>query len=238
MANATINGAIYSNLYSTKFGGTTEPGVADPYLSGYGWVWFKDFPAEVANYTQGLTQNQCMSALTALAIGYTLPEVTLGTTTQEGLGGLSFSVPTKLEIGHTCTIKFIEMSGTPVYSIIHGWIQYIRDVRTGLAANLNATNKASYSASCYFWTTKPDGQTIEEAYLVTGMFPTTDPIATFNTERATVEKHETDITFSLDNIWPSTSANSNFGNAFILNNISSLQSQLLAMRNTWINWGG
>ncbi len=235
MGTSTIENGIYQNLFMGRFGGTTEPGVVDPYVSGYGFLWFDTIP----NITfDGISTNQAQEALAALFVSMTPPTVSLEKATQTGLGGLKFSAPTNITVEDNFTVKFLEVSGTPIYTIIHGWVQYIRDIRTGLANDLNATQKSDYSASAYYWTTKPDGQTIEQAWLFTGMFPTTDPTNLYTTTRGAGEKLEVDITFSFDNVWPLARTDPNFGSTFVVSKVESLIATILSFQSTWLSWSG
>ena len=45
---------------------------------------------------------------------------------------------------------------------------------------MEAYNKENYGATLAYWTTKPDGVTVEFAAIYTGMFPTKDPMDLFS----------------------------------------------------------
>jgi hypothetical protein len=87
----------------------------------------------------------------------------------------------------------------------------IRDNKIGLTAfkgtkgstvvGSAAYNKANYSATLLYWTTKPDGVTVEYAAAYSGVFPTKDPLDAFTGDINSVDKLEIDIEYSLDRVW-------------------------------------
>jgi len=87
----------------------------------------------------------------------------------------------------------------------------IRDNKIGLTAlagnNGNDTltkfnyNKADYSATLLYYTTKPDGVTVEHATAYSGVFPTKDPLDSFTGDITAIDKLEIDINYNVDMIW-------------------------------------
>lgn len=229
-------GDITSNIFLRAFGGTSEPGVADPYLSGYVYVYFEVLPSLLPNYT-GLGNQEVSKVLSALAHRVTLPTSTLNKTTITGLGGKKWSVPTNVDVGDTATITFLEMSGTPIFNIIHGWVTMIRDIRMG-SSNMKGADytKKNYSATAYVITTKPDSETVESAFLLTGMFPQKDPYDSFGGDVATIDKVDIDVDFNVDNIW--TASTNSSGQGFVLQKAQTIISTITATKQNLINWGG
>ncbi len=235
-----LNTAFQNNLYSRAFGGTTEPGVADPYITGYGFVWFNQIPAMLATggYNTSMSQTQIQATLGALAYTIDIPAISLNKQTIEGTGGVQFNMPTRLNIGNTMTITFLELSGTPITNIINGWGQMLRDIRTGLS-NLIGTDyrKANYSSTVYYWTTKPDGYTIEQAWALTGVWPETRITNQLNTDVTNNSDVRLDVTFSIDNIYP-YSNDVLGGNSFIGSKLGGLITTILSYKETLQTFAG
>lgn len=202
MPKAELQKSIYKNLFTRTFGGTTEPGVADLFISGYGYFWFEYLPPDLPKYVPGMTLSEIQMTLAALCQRVTPPGETINKTTQPGLGGKKWSTPTNLEVGDTATISFFEISGTPLKKIMSGWTRLIRDMRHG-ASGLKGSDytKVNYSATGYKILTKPDGMTIETVEYYTGLWPTKNPLDNFNLDIATNDKVDVDIDFSVDNIY-------------------------------------
>ena len=199
---------IINNRFDRNFGGTNV-GVADPYITGYQFVKFVDLPTTLpgalgatANLP-GLTGAKDISAtLEASCQSVTPPGGTLNKTEFAGLGGTKWGAPTSVDYGNTMTVKFLEYSSLPILAIFHGWTRMIRDYRTG-ASSLTGANyaKQNYSCSMFFWTTKPDGVTVEYYSLMVGMFPTKDPQDLYAGDIATIDKLEVDVEFHVDRVW-------------------------------------
>lgn len=196
---------IVNNRFDRNFGGTLK-GVADPYISGYHFIWFPELPAQLANAV-GVTDNANLASLTniqkvlsAACQSVTPPGGTLNKTEFPALGGTKWGAPTNVDYGNTLTVKFLEYSSLPILSIMHGWVRMIRDYRTGVSVLGSGRDysKQEYSASMYYWTTKPDGFTVEYYACYVGMFPTKDPQDLYAGDIATYDKLEVDVEFHLD----------------------------------------
>jgi hypothetical protein len=210
--------AVLSNLaYDRHFGGSSESIVADPYISGYHYIHWAKLPAELATFVPTgdgqLAQGQLGGTdqigvfLQGACLSVTPPGGTLNKTEFTGIGGLKWAVPTNMDYTNTVTVKFLEFSHLPVLSIISGWFRLIRDAKTGVSA-LNSGpdiyTKSSYAGSMFYWTTKPDGVTVEFSALYTGMFPSKDPQDLFAGDLTAVDKLEIDIEFNVDWTWHET----------------------------------
>lgn len=208
---------IIRNINDRNFGGTDINQVAEPYLSGYHfskWIFgapthgSQDFfnlgnPVNTEGISSSITSRQAEDILQATCLSVTPPGGTLNKTEITGLGGTKWSVPTNLDYGTTLSCKFLEMSGLPVFKVIHAWTRAIRDNRSGLTRieNPRAYNKANYAATVFYWTTKPDGRTVEFASCYTGVFPTKDPQDLFSGDVSSVDKLEMDLEFNVDFIY-------------------------------------
>ncbi len=244
---ATINnniatGGSNANLYSRSLGGTKEPGVADPYVTGYSFIWFNTLPSSLTNFVSNMSISAMQNYLAALNYSVNLPTVGLALDSIKGMGGTHFNVATALEIQNTFSTTFIELQSAPIYKIINGWVQMIRDIRTGLsnlASNTNASySKKNYSGTLYYWVTNPDGTGIVEAWYMSGVFPTTVPMDTFNSNIGENSANtKPSITFAFDNLYPQSSLTST-GNSFILSKCESLTSTILSYRETLQNFAG
>lgn len=202
---------LAQNRFSKKFGGTTI-GVADPYLSGYHFIHFDKLPASLPNYTDGeasgnLQISDIQNILSASCLGVTPPGGTLNKVEFTGLGGVKWSVPGNIDYGNTVSIKFLEMNKLPILSIMHSWVKMIRDYRTGVSDILEdgttgeGYTKKEYSALMYYWTTAPDGNTVEYYACYDGMFPGKDPQDLFTSDVETVGKLDIEIEFNVDTSW-------------------------------------
>jgi len=123
-----------------------------------------------------------------------------------GLGGVKWAVPGNIDYGNSVSIKFLEMNGTPILDIMHGWVKLIRDYRTGITHLVDGNKgegytKKTYAGMMYYWTTAPDCQTIEYAACYDGMFPSKDPQDLFTSDVETVGRLDLEIEFNVDYTW-------------------------------------
>jgi hypothetical protein len=208
--NPSFN-VVKENQFDRRFGGTSA-GTADPYVSGYHFIYFKKLPPKLATNIGIVNSgsnapniggvNQVQQLLSASCLSVTPPGGTLNKTDFTGLGGTKWSVPTNIDYGNTITIKFLEYSSLPIKNVFHGWVRMIRDYRTGVSVlEGNNYTKSQYASTLLYWTTKPDGKTVEYAACYTGVFPTKDPQDLFSGDIGTYDKLEIDMEFSLDWAW-------------------------------------
>jgi hypothetical protein len=199
---------ISGNRFDRNFGGT-KVGTADPYITGYQFVKFVDLPTTLPGAMKatanlpGLGDTKIVAkTLEASCQSVTPPGGTLNKTEFPGLGGTKWGAPTSIDYGNTMTVKFLEYSSLPILSIFHGWTRMIRDYRTGASSLIGTSySKQQYSCSMFFWTTKPDGLTVEYYALMVGMFPTKDPQDLYAGDIATIDKLEVDVEFHVDRVW-------------------------------------
>ena len=198
------------NILTRRFGGTTV-GVADPYVTGYHFVWFDKLPPTLPTYTAQMNSglenlNDIRYVLAASCLSVTPPGGTLAKVEFTGLGGVKWAVPGNIDYGNTVSIKFLEFNKTPILDIFHGWTKLIRDYRTGVTALLDGQDgagytKATYAGLIYYWTTAPDAQTIEYFACFDGCFPAKDPQDLYTSDVETVGKLEVEIEFNVDYQW-------------------------------------
>jgi len=204
-----------ANRFDRHFGGT-QRGTADPYISGYHFVHFKDLPSYLETAIKndagdlGIDSNETIQKiLAASTLAVTPPGGTLNKAEFTGLGGTKWSVPTNIDYGNTLTIRFLEYSRLPILHIFHSWFRLMREYRTGTSPLYGSGpsggdttyTKKSYSGTVLYWTTKPDGATVEYSACYTGVFPTKDPQDSYSGDVTAVDKLELDMEFSLDWIW-------------------------------------
>ncbi len=199
-----------NNILTRKFGGTTM-GVADPYLSGTFFIWFDKIPSKLVEYTsQGIsgisTEEEIKNILAATCLSVTPPGGTLNRVEFTGLGGTKWAVPGNIDYGNTITVKFFEFNKTPMLDIFHGWVKLIRDYRYGITDledgdQGDGYTKKTYAGLMYYWTTAPDGKTIEYYACYDGVFPTKDPQDLFSSDVETVGKVDVEIEFNIDYAW-------------------------------------
>ncbi len=198
---------VAANTTSRKFGGY-KTGVADPYITGYHFIWFKNFPSviDTTDTPAGtINTNDMKSLLSGLCMSVTPPGGTLNKVEFTGLGGTKWAVPGGIDYGNSVSVKFTEMQSLPVSSIMHAWVKKIRDYRYGLTSitedEANQYTKENYSATMYYWTTAPDGYSIEYYACYDGMFPSKDPQDLFSSDIETIGKLEVEIEFNVDYAW-------------------------------------
>jgi hypothetical protein len=198
------------NIMTRKFGGTTM-GVADPYITGIHYIWFDKLPAQLATYASdnragGLGDSDIKNILAATCLSVTPPGGTLNKVEFTGLGGIKWAVPGNVDYGNSVSVKFFEFQGLPLLSIFHGWIKMIRDYRTGVSDLIDGDSgegytKKTYAGLMYYWTTAPDGQTIEYSACYDGVFPNKDPQDLFSSDVENTGKLDVEIEFNVDTSW-------------------------------------
>ena len=215
---------ISEQVATRNFGGTIV-GIAEPYVTGYHHIWFdylpkivipsNDIPNDSGSAgTTGSGSSEVYSSdtdvqliLAGSCLSVTPPGGTLNKISFTGLGGTKWAVPGGIDYGDSISIKFVEYSGLPVCQIFHTWVKGIRDYRTGVSSRLIAGsdrsgyNKSKYAAKLYYWTTAPDGVTIEYAACYTGVFPLKDPQDLLSSDVENIGKIEPEIEFNVDYIW-------------------------------------
>lgn len=196
---------VPNNRLSRNFGGTVA-GVADPYVTGYHFIYFARLPQALTTYVPDFSLDEIRNFLSAACLSVTPPGGTLNKVEYTGLGGVKWAVPGNIDYGNSVSVKFLEFNGTPILNIMHGWIKMIRDYRTGVS-NLeegeqqDGYSKRTYSAIMYYWTTSPDVRSVEYYAAYDGVFPTKDPQDLFTSDVETVGRLDTEIEFNCDYIW-------------------------------------
>ena len=213
---------VLNNVRSRNFGGTNSKYSCEPYISGYGFIkWY--LPPAVSDYLQGVTggidtndlhqtgveTSEAMAGkmLSNACVGVTPPNQTLDFAYIEGSCGVKFGLPQAVRYGDTLNIKYLEMSGTPIFKIHKAWFEMIRENKVGLLTpsigrnHTSASLRQLYAGNVLYWTTKPDGCTVEFAALYAGVIPSRDPQDGFNFDISSVDKSEMDYEYHIDYIW-------------------------------------
>ncbi len=203
---------VKQNILTRRWGGHTT-GVADPYITGYHHIWFDLMPNIPFDEepTTGVLENkrEIPLILASTCTGVTPPGGTLNKVEFTGLGGVKWAVPGSIDYGNSISIKFQEMQGLPVSTIMHRWVKMMRDYRTGISNLAESQDKdtesnytkTNYSAVLYYWTTAPDGKTIEYYAAYDGVFPTKDPGDLFASDVESIGKLDVEIEFNVDYAW-------------------------------------
>lgn len=210
--NSFAVAASNKNNFTRKFG-TTSGTEVQPFLSGKGFVEFTGLSRYIqiaANHNRNLTHrnpldlNGIKSLLESTNLSLTIPGKTVNKTEFTGLGGITWGVPTNVQVDSTISMRFFELANTPLLSIFHGWCRLIQDTRNGVSllgtaeAGGDVFLKQNYACNVFYWTTQPDGATIDYAACFTGVFPLRDPADQFGFDLASIDKVEMDIDFSFD----------------------------------------
>lgn len=201
--NSFVN--VPNNTLTRNFGGTVA-GVADPYITGYHFVYFAKMPSKLPNYALLPNIATIQNLLAGACLSVTPPGGTLNKVEFTGLGGIKWAVPAGIDYGNSVSVKFLEFNGTPLLNIMHGWVKMIRDYRTGTTdliegEQLTGYSKSSYASIMYYWTTAPDAKTVEYYACYDGIFPTKDPQDLFTSDVETVGRLDVEIEFNVDYIW-------------------------------------
>lgn len=201
-----------SNRFSRRWG--TVGSAVDPYITGYHFTYWSYLPPKLAtnvghagaatgaNIDNGSIKNLLASSCQSVNI----PGATVNKAEFNGLGNIRWSAPTNVDWDNNCTMRFLEASGLPVFSTIHGWVRMIRDYRAGVST-LDSANgdaqytKSNYAGTCYYWTTEPNGKLVEYHCCMTGMFPLKDPTDQFGHDLTSYDRLELDIDFNVDYLW-------------------------------------
>lgn len=196
---------VSKNRLSRNFGGTVT-GVADPYITGYHFIFFPRLPPELYTYADLDNNIAVGNILAGACLSVTPPGGTLNKVEFTGLGGIKWAVPGNVDYGNAVSVKFLEFNGTPILNIMHGWVKMIRDYRSGTTDleegdQLTGYSKGSYAAIMYYWTTSPDVRSVEYYAAYDGVFPTKDPQDLFASDVETVGRLDTEIEFNVDYIW-------------------------------------
>lgn len=202
----------YSDDMRGMFGGNKH--YLDPYTTGYHFIYF--FLPKTLAKESGVGE-----FLTTVCQQVSIPGITVNPIEYNGLNDMKWYVPgtTVLE-RNTFECTFIEMEGIPVTTILGRWITLFRNVLYGIAdpgVFTDFTNNAQESESHYsqgnykgkvvYATTLPDAATVQFAAVFTGAFPTKIPTDIFESQRATQEKKEVQITFQFDQMLTGTEVN-------------------------------
>lgn len=196
---------VANNRLTRNFGGTVA-GVADPYVTGYHFIYLAKVPTALPAYTQFNNTTDIQNLLAGACLSVTPPGGTLNKIEFTGLGGVKFAVPGNIDYGNSVSVKFLEFNGTPILNIMHGWIKMIRDYRTGTTGLIDGDDgagytKKTYASVMYYWTTAPDAKTVEYYAAYDGVFPTKDPQDLFTSDVETIGRLDSEIEFNVDYIW-------------------------------------
>lgn len=222
---------ICEKLRDRNFGGTNEGMVAEPYISGWQytkWILPSGFTEiqipSTADGANGMSVAQAANVLAATCTSFTPPGGTLESAEFNALAGAKYSVPTTVTYGNSITAKFVEFSGLPILRILHSWVNMIRDNKSGLTKLQGAEYiKSKYAGSVLYWTTKPDGKTVEFAAAYNGVFPKKDPQDLFPGDIASVDKVEIDCEFNCDFVYQED----------WVYNAAKAEAEKIAGNNTW-----
>lgn len=203
-----------SNRFSRRWG--TVNSTVDPYITGYHFIYWSYLPPKLAYNVShagsstgvSFSNNADVKNLLASACqSVTLPGATVNKAEFNGLGNIKWAVPTNVDWDNNCSIKFLESSGLPIFSVIHGWVRMMRDYRAGVSTldggvgSETQYTKSNYAGTMYYWTTEPNGKVVEYHSCLTGLFPTKDPTDQFGHDLTAYDKLEIDIDFNVDYLW-------------------------------------
>lgn len=192
-----------------------------PYISGYFQVWFG-----VPDALFGSTASNAVAWLHSTCESFTPHTQSITKVDIQGQGQVGSSYVANVTTTREFTLAFREYQNLPILNIIKSWTS-VFDPHTGVSplvgGSKSTSNKAfipsSYKGWCAVIQTKPtrsdgsplkgvsnyDPQDIEEAYIYQGVFPTTIPLDTLNSDQTGNDTAQLSCTFSFDGS-PLTSA--------------------------------
>jgi hypothetical protein len=202
-----------------NFGGTNINNACEPYLTGYHFIkWF--LPKTLQNYIgeyeiptlngqtdlsgSGDKTKILGDILSAACMSFTPPGQSIEFVQYDGSCGVQWNNPVKVHYGSNINIKYTEMSGLPIYKIHKCWFDMIRDAHQGMAKGYepDVTHiRSNYAGKVLYWTTKPDGCTIEYYACYSGVMPEKDNGESFGSDIASIDKLEMDCSYKIDHIW-------------------------------------
>lgn len=205
------NKFLHADKYSRFFGGGKGDNPIDVYVSGYHYLFItmqprlKAFIIADCLKTTGVAGQHVIGdpagILNIHNISLTPPGVSLGKTTNNATGGAKWQTPTNLEIGDEIACKYNEYSGTPIYRIHRGWVNFIKNTNLGITESDQPIYQEDYKATFLYATTRPDGKTIEFGAKFTGVWPTRSPTDVFASDVTNSDKVEIDMTYSIDHMY-------------------------------------
>jgi len=191
-----------SGAFQRKWG--TEKNVVEPYITGYHFGYFQYIPPGVGVVLENLFPDappakSINNILSSLIMSVDIPPGTLNKIEFPGVGGIKSTAPAFQEIDNSFSVKFLEVSGIPVFKILSSWCYLMRDTVLGVTS-LPVYNKSNYAGSMYYWTTKPDGVSIEFAAYITGIYPTKNPFDAFSHDLTNIDRLDITAEFAMDYI--------------------------------------
>lgn len=201
--------SLGTNILTRRFAGL---GQAVPLLSGTFFIWLENIPTHLTDYTsQGISgissTSEIQNILAASCIGVTPPGGTLNSVDFTGLGGVKWSVAGNIDYGNSVSTKHIEFSKTPILDIFSSWVRMIRDYRLGISDILKEDDQgqgyalSDYSATMYYWTTAPDGLSIEYYACYDNVFPLKDPQDLYSSDIETVGRVDVEVEWRCSYPW-------------------------------------
>lgn len=191
----------YENVLTRVFGGKGDnygPYQLDPFVKGYGFIYLEPFSGIMSGI---LGSNESLK-LSALARSVSIGNITLEAETIEGLGGVRFTHPTKLNMPDRVTVEFMETMNSDVLNILKRWVSAIRDIRFG-TANMGGLpySKNKFSTNMHVIITQPNGSTPLQIFVLTGVYPLTIPIEGYNFNVTDNSKADLSVEFAFDNFF-------------------------------------
>jgi len=208
---------MLDSLRDRNWGGTTQNVACEPYISGYHFIkWY--LPEKLSVYLKKTmatpTNGEADSAsdhktaekmLSAACMSVTPPGQTVNFVEYMGTCGVKWNRPTNVEYGNSVNIKYVEMSGIPIFRIHNAWVNMIREnksgYKTGTEPNSWNYHQKAYGANLLYWTTKPDGVTVEFSAAYSGVMPAKDPQDSYGSDLGSVDKLEVEMEYRIDRIW-------------------------------------
>jgi len=128
----------------------------DPYITGWHFTKFI-LPSFTAEYISGMEHE---IILDGHVMSVDLPKI-------EAEKYLDLSGQDKLRLTKTpACVTFLEMSGTPIHHILTGWFQKVIEI--------NKPGDHKTVGKLYYWTTQPNGRTLEYCCCLEDIYPLTN----------------------------------------------------------------
>lgn len=180
---------------------------SSPFVKGWFQVFF-GLPQTIFN--GGLAPSTVNKYLTSTAISFTPPgDPTVNYADIQGQGGVDSSVITGVTIDRSFSLVFNEQYGTPIWRIFEAWCGYFNPY-LGVSTVGNTFAGKEYKGEVWVIQTRPvfkiesgsaaevKAGTVEKVFVFDGVFPTNNPLSSFDSNVQGGETVQLTINFRFD----------------------------------------
>lgn len=139
-------------------------------------------------------------AMSALCEGVSgVPGGTLNVVDVTAMGGVKWGIAGGIDFGDTVTIKFRELSGMPMRTLMMAWVNLIRHTNSGMSMlNGDDYTKTYWTCNADYYILRPNGRSVEAGIRFEGMYPMGDLGSQISTDLGSIDGQSFDVTFHVD----------------------------------------